>query len=247
MTPPPDPTRSHYDDFLARNYIWMAGGLVENSAKCARFFAHHGIRPMGSGTAVDLGAGCGFATLALAALGFSVTAVDFSRPMLSHLTQYAAGLPVQAVNADIRDAVSWAGHSPELIACTGDTLTHLADREEVQDLIRNCCRELSPGGTLILSCRDYSQEPAGSTVVLPVRRDPDRIFLCRLEYDTTHVRVTDILFSRESGIWQRYSSSYTKTRIARTDLITLVSREGLVPEADENRGDRITIICQKPG
>ena len=225
----------------------MAGGLVENSAKCARFFADHGIRPSGSGTAIDLGAGCGFATLALAALGFRVTAVDFSGPMLSLLTQYAAGLPVQAVNADIRDAASWSGRAPELITCTGDTLTHLADMGEVQDLIRHCAAELPADGRMVISCRDYSAGPAGSTAVIPVRRDPDRIFLCRLEYDTTHIRVTDILFSRESGIWQRYSSSYAKTRISRNDIITLVSREGLVPEAGEDGGEWITVVSRKPG
>ena len=242
----PDPTQLHYNNFLARNYLWMAGGLVENSTKCARFFAGHGIRPAGCGNAVDLGAGCGFASLALAALGFRVTAVDFSRPMLTLLAQYAAGLSVQAVNADIRNAASWSGHAPELITCMGDTLTHLADMGEVKDLIRYCAGELPAGGKLVLSCRDYSKEPAGSSVVIPVRRDPDRIFLCRLEYGTTHVHITDIVFSRESGKWQRYSSSYTKVRISCTDLIPLLSSSGFVPEVWGNGRDSITIFCTKP-
>jgi hypothetical protein len=71
---------------------------------------------------------------------------------------------------------------------------------------------------MILSCRDYSGEPPGSAHVMPVQQDVDRIFLCRLEYDTDHVGVTDIHYTTDSKRGTRVSGTYSKKRIA-PDLV----------------------------
>jgi SAM-dependent methyltransferase len=208
-----DSAKNHYDTFLAEPYVWMAGGFDVNSAKNRAFFSAQGIRPTSTGAAIDLGAGCGFTAIPLAQAGFRVTAVDFCRPLLEELRCHATS-PVETIAGDILDFPCWAGKKPELITCMGDTLTHLPDTRAVRDLFLQCYAELVPGGRLVLSLRDYSEEPEGSIVVIPVRRDADRIFLCRLEYQKESVRVTDILYSRQSGRWQRDSGTYTKIRIA---------------------------------
>lgn len=237
--------QSHYDAMLARHYVWMAGGWDVGCGKCRRFFDEHATRPNGSGIAVDLGAGCGFWSIALAGAGFRVIAVDFCRGMLDVLGQHAGGLAVRAVHADILDFPAWGREKPELITCMGDTLTHLPNMNSVRTLVHQCAQELSPGGTLVLSCRDYTREPAGSSVVIPVQRDTDRIFLCRLYYEADRVVVEDILYTRESGQWERIYGKYQKIRIAPDLLEGLLTDEGFRIRPGDPQDGMITVIGQK--
>lgn len=228
MFPVPGDALSHYDTLLARNYAWMAGGFDARIADNARFFESLAIRPSGSGTAIDLGAGCGFQAIPLAAAGFHVVAVDFSRQMLDILLQHADPARVRVIATDIRSTGAWAGNNPELIVCMGDTLTHLPDMASVDALLRQCARELLPGGRMILTFRDYTAQPVETPVIIPVRRDPDRIFLCRLDYTTDRVLVTDILYAKESGTWNRAAGSYPKLRLAPDHVAGFLEREGMV-------------------
>lgn len=243
----PTDTKSHYDRFLAEQYIWMAGGVDENTRKNRDFFAGHNLVPQGSGIAIDLGAGCGFQSVPLADAGFQVAAVDFCRPLLLELKSRAGNRSINTIVADFLNFPAWASRYPELIVCMGDTLTHLPDLNAVRLLIRQCHAELVDGGELVLSLRDYCTEPEGSVVVIPVRRDPDRIFLCRLEYRSDTVGVTDILISRESGGWMRTASSYTKIRIAPKDLVRMLADAGFGIGHSESGTGVMTVIARKIG
>nr|WP_321349457.1 class I SAM-dependent methyltransferase [uncultured Methanoregula sp.] len=237
--------QSHYDRFLAEPYLWMAGGFDANIQRNRDFFSGKDLVPHGSRAAVDLGAGCGFQSIPLARAGFSVAAVDFCRPLLAELEDRAGTSPVETIQSDILNFPAWAKKSPELIVCMGDTLTHLRDLDDVRCLIRQCHVELEPKGILVLSLRDYSYEPEGSVVVIPVRRDAQRIFLCRLEYARESVHVTDIIFSRESGRWERIASTYRKCRIAREVLACILSDAGFRIGLSETANGIITMIAKK--
>lgn len=245
MNPPLPTTKEHYDRFLAEQYAWMAGGFTVNVEKNRAFFAGQGIHPSGTGQAIDLGAGCGFVTVPLIGAGFFVTAVDFCKPLLDELQQQAASQRVLTVAGNILDFPLWAGRGPELIVCMGDTLTHLPDTDTVIRLIRQCHAELVPGGRLILALRDYSHEEEGSIVVIPVQRDADRIFLCRLEYRADHVDVKDVSYSRESGSWERSAGEYRKLRIAPAFLERELERAGFRIEENPVGEGHITIIAKK--
>jgi hypothetical protein len=119
---------------------------------------------------------------------------------------------------DIRNYSLWAGRHPVLISCRGDTLTHLHNLKDTEDLFRQCFSERIPGGRLVLTLRDYSHEPDGSVFVIPVLRDKDRIFLCRLKYHAETLTVQDILCSCEQGKWERTAGEYEKIRIASRHL-----------------------------
>lgn len=239
--------QEHYNILLARNYDWIAGGWDAGCKRSRRFFSDHAIRPTGTGIAVDLGAGSGFHSVALAETGFRVTAVDFSAPMLEILKNHAGNLPIRPVHADIQSPVAWEKEKPELIICMGDTLPHLPNYYSVSNLIERCARELTPGGTLILSCRDYSKKPAGSIEVIPVQRDDDRIFLCRIEHGIEQVRVTDILYTRESGSWERICGTYSKLPVAPGKLEQMLSGAGFRIRFNDTVNDTITLIGQKKG
>ena len=246
MTPNAGTVQNHYDHFLSQQYLWMAGGLEENIRTNLGFFSDHGIIPAKNSIAVDLGAGCGFQSIALARTGFSVISVDFCEPMRDILRQNSSRLQVRIIQTDMLAFDSWAGQNPDLITCMGDTITHLSDRSIAGDLIRHCAEELVVGGKIVLSFRDYFQEPE-DTVVIPIRRDSDRIFLCRLEYRREKTRVTDIIYSRKSGRWSRAESTYPKICIGRKFLTNLVADEGFAVLESWTDSGVITLITQNLG
>jgi SAM-dependent methyltransferase len=205
--------QEHYDRFLAEHYLWMTGGFDANAEINRRFFSTHGIVPRDTRVAIDLGAGCGFQSIPLAEAGFSVHAVDLCRPLLDELAARSHGLPIILHEGNILDYSLWGGYQPELIVCMGDTLTYLPDLQAAEDLVRSWYAELRPGGRCIISFRDYSAAADDDVDVIPVQRDPDRIFLCRLEYGRDVVNGTDIIYTRSGGRWSRTSGSYTKQRI----------------------------------
>ena len=238
--------QQHYDRFLARHYLWMAGGFAENAEKTRRFLATHGIVPRDSKIAIDLGAGCGIQSIPLAESGFTVHAVDLSGALLAELAARSGSLPVTMHEGDIRSFPLWAGLFPELILCMGDTLTYLPDMEAVEELIRHCHAELRPGGKCILTFRDYSTAAEGTIDVVPVQRDADRIFLCRLEYGSDSVTGTDILYTRSEGRWSRTASSYTKLRIRPWAFRQLLTGAGFGIAYWGTGSGIITIIAGKP-
>ncbi len=237
--------RDHYNTFLAGSYVWISGGMEEQVRRNREFFAGHVPVPRNNHGAIDLGAGCGYQSIALADLGYTVTAVDFSGALLEELRQHAGNLPVETIEGDLREYSRWSGRRPALITCMGDTLPHLSSPAEAEDLIRHCFRELDSGGKLVLSLRDYSREQAGEIVLIPVQRDRDRIFLCRLEYLPGTVVVRDILYSRRTGLWKRTAGQYIKIRLAPDVLARMLTGAGFVVEDLSAEEEMIVCIARK--
>jgi SAM-dependent methyltransferase len=237
--------QTHYDAFLAANYAWISGGLDDQVRKNIKFFSSHSIMPRYNRVAIDLGAGCGFQSIALAQIGYSVTAVDICPSLLDELRLHAGQLQVVTVRSDIRQHPSWSGRHPGLIVCMGDTITHLPSLADVEDLVRQCFSELNSGGQLVLTLRDYSREPAGAVVVIPVRHDENRIFLCRLEYHADTITVQDILYSRREGFWGRTAGNYTKIRVAPDMLARMLTSAGFGIAYSAVIDGMITIVATK--
>jgi SAM-dependent methyltransferase len=237
--------QTHYDAFLAGSYSWISGGTEEQIRKNRDFFSSHSITPEGNTVAIDLGAGCGFQSVPLAGLGYSVTAVDFCGSLLDELRSHAGDLPIPTIQSDILNFSSWSGRHPALIVCMGDTLTHLPALADVDDLIRQCFSELDPGGRLILTLRDYSREPDGEVLVIPVLREADRIFLCRLEFHADMLRVQDILYSCGPGIWERTAGEYMKIRVGPETLTRTLTGAGFAIDFSAVENGIMTVIARK--
>ncbi|MEW6639452.1 MAG: class I SAM-dependent methyltransferase [Pseudomonadota bacterium] len=220
----------HYDTLLAAHYTWMFG--MPFTAKVAEqrdMLAGLGVAPGDHGTAIDLGCGPGFQSIALAELGFDrVVAIDTSATLLQELDAHKGDLPIETVRADMRDFDRRVpAGSAEAIVCMGDTLTHLASRADVSDVLAKARDALQPGGVLILTFRDLSAELTGLDRFLPVHADADRIMTCMLEYEPETVVVNDLVHVREGERWTLRKSSYRKLRLSPAALVAELAGLGL--------------------
>jgi len=149
---------THYAEVLADVYSWMLGGFDAALKRNRAFFAAHRIRPSGSGKAIDLGAGCGFQSIPLAELGFTVTAIDLDRKLLDELDRHAGDLAIVVVQDDLTNFAAHAAGPFALAVCMVDTLLHLESREHVLNLFANVAGRLERGGRFVLTFRDLSNE-----------------------------------------------------------------------------------------
>ncbi len=97
----------HYEQLLGRHYVWMSGlPFADKVAEEQALLRHLGLAPGAYGTAIDLGCGPGFQSIALARLGFArVLAVDTSEALLDELNTHKGGLPVDTIRTDLRRLV----------------------------------------------------------------------------------------------------------------------------------------------
>jgi len=210
---------SHYDTLLAGHYTWMSGGPEMNYEKNELFFRDAGIRGEPGSRALDLGCGSGFQSIALARMGFNVTAIDQSAGLLKELDAEKGDLPVRTVHDDL---LNFSGHCAgdiKLMVCMGDTLTHLDSKQAVAQLFKMCSDRLSPGGRLVITYRDMASELSGLDRFIPVRSSSRKVFTCFLEYGDNRVKVHDLVYERHQDRWQFKKSCYYKLRLPR-DWVT---------------------------
>lgn len=240
---PATSVKEHYDQHLGTVYAWMMGDFTERKEVFRRFLEEQHIAPAGRKTAVDLGAGHGIQSIALAESGFDVIAVDFSRELLDELEMRAQGMTIRTVDEDIRNLKKIAG-SAELVVCCGDTLSHLGSWEEINALIADAAAVLEPGGRLLLSFRDYSVPLQSTNRIIPVKSDDNRILTCILDYEDEYVWVTDLLHERTPDGWQQKASQYRKVRITTVQVLLLLHRHGLTVTFDGLACGMTTVVAQ---
>lgn len=237
--------KEHYDNHLGNFYSWMVGDFDEKEQSQEMFFRKYGISSQSAGVAVDLGAGNGIQTIALAKSGFEVKAVDFNPQLLNELKERSYGLNIEVIEDDLRNVTRFKGNKPQLIVCCGDTLTHLDSKTEVEKLILDCAKVLVENGKLVLTFRDYSSELTGESRFIPVKSDKERILTCFLEYFPEFVCVTDLLHELENGVWVQKVSSYKKIRISTSFVISVLQNSGFKISLNEVINRMTTIIAVK--
>jgi SAM-dependent methyltransferase len=222
--------REHYRRLLAPIYAWMVGGV-----EAARDRHRSMLRKFGfdrsPGRAVDLGAGFGSTSLALAELGWHVTAVDTSEHLLDELDRRRGSLPIRVERADLVDFAARADEPVGLAVCIGDTLTHLESRERVTALFDALSRLVARDGHLLLAFRDYVTKPLEDAQrFIPVRSDDQRIHTCFLETRGEQLIVHDVVYDRDGAAWKFSASAYPKLRLAPEWVVAELAARGFVAE-----------------
>jgi SAM-dependent methyltransferase len=219
----------HYAEHLGPIYEWMLGDFDTAMDAARTDLRAANIVDGVERVAVDLGAGLGTHAIALAEAGFQVIAIDTCASLLEALSRRSgSGLAITAVQADLQQFRQHSGGRVDVIACMGDTLTHLASRDSVNRLLKTIATALAPGGTFVTTFRDYSADPLeGNCRVIPVRQGDDRILTCVLEYHTKTLTVHDVVHERTNGGWNFRVSSYPKLRLSPTWVQSTLSDLGL--------------------
>ncbi len=216
--------KTHYKNHLSHFYTWMFGDFNEMVERQKKFFQDHHVSPSKTQLAIDLGAGSGFQSIALAELGFKVVSVDFSEELLNELKNKKPEIPVRC--QDIRDLSFAKELSPELIVCMGDTLTHLSSKEDVAKLVNDIYSVLTKNGKVIFTYRNLENFNSDLDRFIPVKSDDDRILTCVLEDVHDQMKVTDLLYEKIDGRWNLKKSSYMKIKIAPTWLKSIMEDLG---------------------
>jgi SAM-dependent methyltransferase len=145
-------SREHYEDAALYDYEYR------RRRADVQFYRELAKKRLGgSGRILELGAGSGRVTIALARAGYEVVAVDGSRPMLAKLRARVKALPaavarrITIVEGDLRDFQIAAPRSakPEqfpLAIAVFNVLEHLYTRVEVDACLRRVAEHLAPGG-----------------------------------------------------------------------------------------------------
>lgn len=235
----------HYENHLAPVYLWMAGGCdAALQAGNAELEALN--LPITPGDLViDLGAGFGMHAIPLARGGARVVAIDSSVELLRVLTELRGELPVEAVCGDLLAFRRYAPRAPSAILCMGDTISHLPGLGAVDTLIDHVAVALAPGGSFVVSLRDYSEPLVAEKRFIAVRNDATRILTCFLEYDDEFVHVHDILHERTADGWQTRVSHYPKLRLSPQHLIARLESNGLTARREAGINGMVRIVARK--
>lgn len=234
----------HYAKHLAPIYLWMAGGSAAAlEAGSAEIEALNLPRAPGA-VVLDLGAGFGMHAIPLARRGARVTAIDTSMELLRSLAEIGNGLPIRTVHDELLEFQSHISQAPSAILCMGDTITHLPKLEGVESLIERASAALPPGGTFVISFRDYSVPLVGDARFIPVRSDEHRILTCFLEYEPGFVLVHDILHQRTPDGWQTQVSHYRKLRLSPEFLVTKLQSSGFNVRRETGMRGMVRLVAQ---
>lgn len=239
--------KKHYETHLSKHYSWMLGGFDKQISLNEKFFFLHKIAPVLNGIAIDLGAGCGFQSIPLAKVGFTVRAIDSDKYLLGEMAEYIMGknLQLEIMEEDFMNFDSWVDINPELILCMGDTLTHLTDLESITELVHQAHSQLLHGGKFIISYRDLSDEINEENRFILLNSDDTKIMNCFLEYESDRVNVYDIIHEKNENNWKQHISHYQKLKVPANLLKNILMCSGFEIEYTEIKNGFHNIISIK--
>ncbi len=236
----------HYKDVLSSVYSWMLGGFDVQLARNRSFFEKHGIQPCGSNVAIDLGAGCGFQSIPLSELGYSVTAIDLDENLLQELKTNDQTGRVTIKRDDMVAFEGYVSTPSELIVCMTDTLLHLESKDRVTDLFGKVFGHLEPSGRFVITFRDLSTPLEGPDRFIPIKQDDSTIFTCFLEYEPDTVKVHDLVYAHTGNGWNLNKSFYRKLRVSADWVKDQLVNAGFSEIVGGLENGVVTVIAEKP-
>jgi SAM-dependent methyltransferase len=238
--------KDHYENHLGNFYSWMTGDFNQKQLEQQEILSDFNLKADKLGMkATDLGSGHGIQSIALANLGYAVTAVDFNRQLLRELSVNKNNLPITIHQGDVLEYLATNETQVDLIVCMGDTLTHLLSMDDVDKMLKLCAQRLADGGKLMLSFRDLTEELEGAKRFIFVRGDESRIVTCFLEYFKDHVQVHDIFYIKTESGWKQTVSSYPKLRLSINIVTPILNRTGFKVHQAKNVNGMEYVLAER--
>ncbi len=167
------------------------------------------------GKALDIGAGTGGYSAALAEKGTAVEALEIGA-MYPRLSNTAEKNGFKAMEMGMEEVGTLAPEAYGLIFCIGNTLVHLADREQVTAFLRDCRGLLMTGGELVIQIVNYDRVYKTNQTELPVIHVPERQLTLSRSYVMGEGKVTFITRLNTEG--QQFASETELLAIKREEL-----------------------------
>jgi SAM-dependent methyltransferase len=116
---------------------------------------------------LDVSCGIGTQTLALAGLGYPVTASDLSANEIERARHEAGlrGLAVDFSVCDMREAHAAHGTGFDIVMSCDNSMPHLPTDDDLLHAFRQMTGCLRPGGGCVITVRDYEKEERGTDLV----------------------------------------------------------------------------------
>lgn len=168
--------------------------------------------------AIDLASDQGHCAIALADMGYRVTAVEAAPELVADIVARSGHRRVTATVGDPGAFVAQGTELAKVVTCIGDGLTRIDSTEGVRALLGQVHARLVPGGTLVLGWSDLSQPLTGLDRVVPIRMDDNAIVTSFLEFAPDRVFVHQVAHLRTSVGWSITKRIQTKLRLARADI-----------------------------
>ena len=129
------------------------------------------------GRILDLGCATGGTVLALRKKGFRADGIDLDEAMIRIARRNAAaiGSPASFGVADIRSLSANALYQG--VCCIGNTLPHLTDEQDIQELVRKMYFALVDGGCAVVQIVNYDRVLDQNVTALPTLRADGRTFV----------------------------------------------------------------------
>lgn len=164
---------------IAPNYNEMVSldKQVETKKEFFKYFVNDKTK-----TVIDLGCGSGGDSIALAKLGFNVTAVDPSGKMISEAEKNFSGfnVDISTYNLGIKDIPTKLDTQFDLAVAMGNTFANI-NKDDVIDSIGKINKLLKVGGKLIIQILNYDL----------VRKEKERIVNITDSEELTFIRFYD--------------------------------------------------------
>ncbi|HEX3051915.1 MAG TPA: class I SAM-dependent methyltransferase [Aggregatilineaceae bacterium] len=150
-------TTVFYDSFADDYHLWYRdwdAELDREGLNLRRYFRDYGVQ-----TVLDASCGPGTQAIALARLGFMVTAADPSEGLLErarkNAEQYGVTDKITFVQSDFQSLHNHVQGPFDAVISKGNSLPHLLHDEQIEETLMIFNELLRPGGLVLIGMRDF--------------------------------------------------------------------------------------------
>lgn len=186
-------------------------------------------RARGKKKLLDLAAGTGNYSIALSKMGYEVTAVDLDEEMVRKIEEKnnTEGTKVKALVLDM-NKVETLNDKFDAIICIGNSLVHLQDKKEIQDLVKKLYNSLNEDGVLIIQIVNYDRVLKKHVKELPLinREDKGVKFIRNYEQENEKILFKSKLVISEGHEEKIYDNVVKLYPLQSSDLELMLKEAG---------------------
>jgi len=180
---------------------------------------------------MDLACGTGAYSIELARRGYEVVGLDLDNEMIKLAERKKGNLSVSFLAKDMRDAAeNFQGDKYEMIFCIGNSIVHLEDKDQIEELISDSYELLDENGILGIQIINFDRILKDKVEKLPTidRYNEGVKFIRKYRHKENESKIffeTELEMSK-NGIVERYDNSVTLIPLQSEELLKMLVNAG---------------------